>query len=69
MVDVVIRLYLKNYSNAECSALYDALHTALTVLDKNAEPCEDIESALDYLTGYMDCCHDNGKGVKNCPHV
>ncbi len=65
----MIRLYLKNYSNAGCSALYDALNTALTVLDKNAEPRKDIESALNYLRGYMDCRHDNGKGAKQCPRV
>lgn len=65
----MIRLYLKNYSNAECSDLCDALNTALTVLDKNAESRKDIESVLDYLHGYIDCRRDNGKDAKQCQHV
>lgn len=65
----MIRLYLKNYSNSECNALYNALHAALLTLDNYAEPHKDIESSLDYIVGYMDCRHDNRKDVKQCPHA
>ena len=65
----MIRLYLKNYSFAECNDLYNVLHDALLNFDMNAEPYKDIVSALDYLTGYMDASKDNKKGGgKQCPH-
>lgn len=66
----MVRLYLKNYSDAECVALYNALHLSVRSLDANTEPRKDLESVLDYLTGYMDCRNDKKKeGVKQCPHV
>lgn len=66
----MIRLYLKNYSDAECNDLYNVLHDAMLYFDINAEPYKDIVSALDYLTGYMDCREDKKKGgVNQCPHV
>lgn len=66
----MIRLCLKNYSDAECNDLYNVLHDALLDFDMNAEPYKDIVSALDYLTGYMDCREDKKKGgAKQCPHV
>jgi hypothetical protein len=58
----MIRLYLKNYSSAECSALYNSLHATLLTLDKNTEPHKDIESVMVYLEGYIGCLHDNRKG-------
>lgn len=64
----MIRLYLKNYSFAECNDFYNVLHDALLDFDMNAEPYKDIVSALDYLTGYMDASKDNKKGgAKQCP--
>lgn len=66
----MIRLFLKNYSDAECVALYNALHMTLHGLAAGSEPRKDLDSALDYLTGYMDCREDKKKaGVKQCPHV
>lgn len=62
----MIRLYLKNYSDAECVALYNALSLVAHDIVQGTEPRKD----LDYLTGYMDCREDKKKGgVKQCPHV
>ena len=66
----MIRLYLKNYSFAECNYLYNVLHGALLDFDMEAEPYKDIVSTLEYLTGYMDASKDNKKGgVNQCQHV
>lgn len=66
----MIRLYLKNYSDAECVALYNALSLVAHDIVQDTEPRKDIDSALDYLTGYMDCREDKKKGgVNKCPHV
>lgn len=65
----MIRLYLRNYSFAECNELYNVLHDALLYFDMNEEPYNDIVSALDYLTGYMEASEDKKKGgAKQCPH-
>lgn len=66
----MIRLYLKNYSDAECVALYNALSLVANDIAQCTEPRKDLDSALDYLTGYMDCREDKKKGgVKQCPYV
>lgn len=66
----MIRLYIKNYSDAECVALYNALSLVAHDIAKGTEPSKDIDSTLDYLTGYMDCREDKKKGgVKQCPYV
>lgn len=66
----MIRLYLKNYSDAECVALYNALSLVAHDIVQGTEPRKDLDSALDYLTGYMDCSEDRKKGgVKQCPRV
>lgn len=66
----MIRLYLKNYSDAECVALYNALSLVAHDIVHDTEPRKDLDSALVYLTGYMDCREDKKKGgVKQCPHV
>ena len=63
----MMRLYLKNYSFAECNDLYNVLHDAMLDFDMNSEPYKDIVSALDYLTGYMDASKDKKKGgAKQC---
>lgn len=64
----MVRLYLKNYNDAECVALYNALHMTLHGLVAGSESRKDIESALDYLTGYMDAMHEKQKGgAAQCP--
>lgn len=66
----MIRLFLKNYSDAECVALYNAFSVIAHDIVQGTEPRKDLDSALDYLTGYMDCREDKKKGgVKQCPHV
>lgn len=66
----MIRLYLNNYSDAECVALYNALSVVSNGIVQGTEPSKDLDSALDYLTGYIDCRKDNKKGgVKQCPYV
>lgn len=66
----MIRLYLKNYSDAECVALYNALSLVAHDIVKGTEPRKDLDSVIDYLTGYMDCSEDRKKdGVNQCPHV
>ena len=58
----MIRLFLKNYLDAECVALYNALSIASHDIVQGTEPRKDLDSALDYLTGYMDCREDKKKG-------
>lgn len=66
----MVRLYLKNYNMPECTALFNALRTSLQELAVDSEPSKDIESALNYLSGYMDAmCDKQRKGAKQCPHV
>lgn len=66
----MIRLFLKHYSDAECVALYNALSLVAHDIVQGTEPRKDLDSALDYLTGYMDCREDKKKGgEKQCPHV
>lgn len=66
----MIRLFLKNYSDAECVALYNALSIVSHDIVQGTEPRKDLDSVLDYLAGYMDCREDkkNGGG-KQCPHA
>jgi hypothetical protein len=66
----MIRLFLKNYSDAECVALYNALSIVSHDIVQGTEPRKDLDSVLDYLTGYMDCREDKKKGGANqCLHV
>ena len=65
----MIRLFLKNYSYAECVALYNALSIVAHDIAQSTEPRKDIDSALDYITGYMDCLEYKKKGgEKQCQH-
>ena len=66
----MVRLYLTHYSMTECTALFNVLHMALQELAVGSEPRKDIESTLNYLSGYMDAMREKQrKGVKQCPHV
>lgn len=66
----MIRLFLKKFTLKDCTDLYNVFHQSLMVLDKNSIARKSIESAMNYLTGYMDCLQDKQKeGVKQCPHV
>lgn len=58
----MIRLLLGQYNLGECTKLYNALHQSLMVLDANSKAKRDIESVMDYLTGYMDCLQEKQKG-------
>lgn len=66
----MVRLYLAHYNMAECTALFNALHMSLQGLPVDSEPRKDIESTLNYLSGYMDAMREKQrKGAKQCPHV
>lgn len=59
----MIRLFLKKYTLKECTDLYNAMHQSLAVLDTTSKARRDIESAMDYLMGYMDAMQEK-EGVK-----
>ena len=52
----MIRLYLKNYRQAELVQLYNALSLARSavVSDKPTNPSKDLDELLVYLSGYID---------------
>lgn len=50
----MIRLFLKNYNDAELCQLYNALHLARLELSNEKNPCKDLDEVLVYLSGYMD---------------
>ena len=65
----MVRLYLTHYNVAECVALYNALQISQSTLTAGSESRKDIDSALDYLAGYMDALKAKQKGgAKQCPH-
>ena len=64
----MIRLFLKRFSLKDCADLYNAFHQSLMILDKNCIACKSIESAMDYLMGYMDAMQEK-EGAKQCPHA
>lgn len=58
----MIQLYLHNYKPHELVDLYNALQLVRSALSpNNIRGAVDIDSALDYLTGYMDAKGDDGK--------
>lgn len=62
----MVRLYLTHYNMAECIALFNVLHTSLQELTVGSEPRKDIESTLNYLSGYMDAMREKQrKGQSN----
>ena len=66
----MVRLYLTHYSMAECTALFNALHTSVRGRGVGCEPRKDIESTRNYVSGYMDAMREKQrKGAKQCPHV
>lgn len=66
----MVRLYLTHYNMTECTALFNALHKSLQELSVGSEPRKDIESTLNYLSGYMDAMREKQrKDAKQCPHV
>ena len=66
----MVRLYLKNYNMAECTVLFNALRTSLQYLAVGSVPRKDIESTLNYLSGYMDAMREKQrKDANKCPHV
>lgn len=67
----MIRVYLKAYSEMDCVNLYNAMHMALAYLPPNSRPAHDIESAMDYITGYSDALQDKRlqkEGAVKCQH-
>ena len=61
----MVRLYLTHYNMAECTALLNALRTSLQELAVGSEPRKDIESTLNYLSGYMDAMRENRERVQS----
>lgn len=68
----MVRVFLKAYSEMDCANLYNALHVALGSLPANSRPAHDIESIMDYITGYSDALQDKRfkkEGGCECPLV
>ena len=63
LVDVVIRLYLKNYKSVELVQLYNALTLARSVLSSPAQShvASDLDEIMVYLSGYMDAKGESAK--------
>ena len=63
VVDVVIRLFLKNYSKSELSTLYNALARARAAVETAtpSNPMKDLDEALQYLCGYADAKGESEK--------
>lgn len=63
MVDVVIRLYLKNYKPVELVQLYNALTVARAAVSSPAQSrvVSDLDEIMVYLSGYMDAREESAK--------
>ena len=59
----MIRLYLKNYKHVELVQLYNALWRARNMVkaDIPTNPANDLDEALQYLSGYLDAKGDSVK--------
>lgn len=59
----MIRLYLKNYKNAELVQLYNALSLARTMVkgDVSTNTVKDLDEVLQYISGYMAAKEDYAK--------
>lgn len=59
----MIRLYLKNYKHVELVQLYNALSRARNMVkaDVPANPANDLDEVLQYLSGHMDAKGDSAK--------
>lgn len=61
VVDAVIRLYLKSYSERDLTDLYNALSVARSAVPMtDARVLHDIDEALLYITGYTDALRERG---------
>ena len=61
LVDVMIRLYLKSYSERNLTDLYNALSFARTAVPMTeVRVLHDIDEALLYITGYADALRERG---------
>lgn len=58
----MIRLCLKKLFRCGMLALYNAFSVIAHDIVQGTEPRKDLDLALDYLTGYMDCREDKKKG-------
>lgn len=63
LVDVVIRLYLKNYKPVELVQLYNALIVARAAVSSPAPShvASDLDEIMVYLSGYMDAKGESAK--------
>lgn len=63
LVDVVIRLYLKNYKPVELVQLYNALTVARAAVLSLAPShvASDLDEIMVYLSGYMDAKRESTK--------
>ena len=60
-MDVVIRLYLKSYSERDLTGLYNALSVARSAVPMtDVRVLHDIDEALLYITGYTDALRERG---------
>lgn len=61
VVDAVIRLYLKSYSERDLTDLYNALSVARSAVPMtDARVLHDIDEAILYITGYTDALRERG---------
>ena len=61
MVDVMIRLYLKSYSEHDLTDLYNALSLARSAVPMtDVRVLHDLDEALLYITGYADALRERG---------
>ena len=61
VVDAVIRLYLKSYSERDLTDLYNALSLARSAVPMtDVRVLHDIDEAILYITGYADALRDRG---------
>ena len=61
LVDAVIRLLLKSYSERDLTDLYNAMSLARSAVPmRDVRVLHDIDEALLYITGYADALRERG---------
>ena len=61
VVDAVIRLYLKSYSERDLTDLHNALSVARSAVPMtDVRVLHDIDETLLYITGYIDALRERG---------
>lgn len=61
LVDVMIRLYLKAYSERDLTDLYNTLSVARSAVPMtDVRVLHDLDEALLYITGYADALRERG---------